>query len=388
MKQSLFLAEDKIIKVLSLCLLLSLLKSDIYGQLFSNPVANPFSLKPKAVRITPCFADLDGDNDLDLLTGGTTGVFQYYQNIGSVSVPKFTDPLVNAFGLKNSGAYSKPVFGDLDGDGDYDVLVGSERGDLEYYQNTGTKTAPKFANVVLNPFSLNENRKYLTPFLVDLDGDNDLDLIAGTEINGIAYQENIGTAHAPKFATIQFDPFNILSSETDLIPALADIDNDGDLDLIVANQSPSYQYYENIGTKSQPVFASPRTNPFSIKPNSGDPSPFLMDLDHDGDMDLLSGQTDRFNYYENTQLVNKTIGIYNKSPIQIFPNPVNSEIVINSTETFSNCLVELYDLNQRFIRNIKINPSEHIDVQDLPAGEYYLKIRQHQNLYSIKFAKK
>lgn len=318
----------------------------VFGQSFAAPVSNPFLFKPAEVRQTPCLADLDADGDFDMLTGSSSGKFHYYQNSGLQRQVKFSDPQLNPFGLKTAGPFSRPVFADMDQDGDFDLVVGSERGDLEYYQNIGTATVPKFANLVNNPFLLNPDRKYLTPVFADLDGDSDLDLIAGTETNGIVYQENIGSPSVPKFGDLVSEPFFIVSSETDLVPAIGDMDNDGDLDLIVANQSPSFEYFENYGTKSMPAFRPPVINPFLIQPNTGDPAPFLIDLDRDGDIDMMTGQTAKCNYYENYKIVIENNQLDNSSPFSIFPNPAAHEINMSGFDSSHDSLIGIYDLNQ------------------------------------------
>lgn len=374
-------------KLFILCFLILSADGSVIAQSFSNPIANPFSLKPKEVRQTPCPIDLDGDGDYDILTGSTAGTFQYYQNIGNPKLPKYADPIANPFGLKTAGPYSRPVLGDLDQDGDFDLLVGSERGDLEYFQNIGTQSVPKFTSVVLNPFLLNPNRQYFTPFLVDLDGDNDLDLIAGTESNGIVYQENIGTSKLPKFADVLFNPFLIEPSGTDLIPALADLDKDGDMDLLVANQTPAFEYFENSGTKFIPSFLPPKTNPFSIKPNTGDPSPFLVDLDYDGDLDLLTGQTSKFNYYENTQIIISIKETTEDFQIELYPNPANEEIIIHVFDLSKFKFSGIYNSNLNLIRSNPNSQINKIDLSNLSSGLYYLKIEYLSKIHFIKFLK-
>ena len=73
------------------------------------------------------------------------------------------------------------------------------------------------------------------------------------------------------------------------IPELADLDDDGDLDLIVGSRSDTLHYFENTGTATDPAFTQ-RTgagNPFNEINAPGDTGPALIDLDGDGDLDLV-----------------------------------------------------------------------------------------------------
>ena len=95
-----------------------------------------------------------------------------------------------------------------------------------------------------------------------------------------------------------------------LYEVITDIDNDGDQDLFVGAYS-DYQtrikYYQNIGTNAVPLFDAPVDNPFGLSPFSFYLAfPEMADLDNDGDIDLLIGsaadtsQYGDFYYFENT----------------------------------------------------------------------------------------
>lgn len=159
------------------------------------------------------------------------------------------------------------------------------------------------------------------------------------------------------------------------------------MDLLVANQTPAFEYFENSGTKFIPSFLPPKTNPFSIKPNTGDPSPFLVDLDYDGDLDLLTGQTSKFNYYENTQII-----INNGEPIvnlqiTLFPNPASDEIFINANDLSNFSMLGIYNSNLNLIRFNSKEQINKIDLADLIPGMYYLKIEHLSKNHFIKFIK-
>ncbi len=93
-------------------------------------------------QTAPTFGDLDGDGDLDVLAGEKLGNLLYFENTGTASAPAFSGPQTNPFGLADVGDFSTPTFADLDGDGDLDVLAGGLHGSLFYFKNIQNVVIP------------------------------------------------------------------------------------------------------------------------------------------------------------------------------------------------------------------------------------------------------
>jgi hypothetical protein len=82
------------------------------------------------------------------------------------------------------GRRSAPVFVDLDGDGDYDMVVGTESDGLVVFRNTGSRTEPRFEPTDPLPFDV---FAYSAPVFADLDDDGDLDVLVGGIGGGVLY---------------------------------------------------------------------------------------------------------------------------------------------------------------------------------------------------------
>ena len=259
--------------------------------------------------IKPTLTDLDGDGDHDFVVGNDSGSLYYFENTGTSAYPSFTERTGTANPLDSVtvGSSSTPTFTDLDGDGDYDLIVGNEDGDIAYFENTGTVTAPSFTQRTgtANPFDNITKGSWSTVTLADLDGDGDLDLAVGNNDGDVHYYENTGTSANPSFTqrADAANPLNNINAGSYNSPIFVDFDDDNDPDLVVGSGNENIYYFENTGTTTAPSFIQ-RTdfdNPFNGLIAGGFSAPEFVDLNGDGNLDLIVGnQVGEIHYFKNT----------------------------------------------------------------------------------------
>ncbi len=227
------------------------------------------------------------------------------------------------------GEFAAPTLGDLDGDGDLDLLVGnladyeadtlggvrplSFRSRLRFYRNTGTPQRPRFelADDDFASFA-GLNKRGFVPTLVDLDGDLDLDLVirqsadpVGGSSQALQYCLNVAgrgqLAQFPSSTLTTFD-FQVGGAQRGSrdVPCFYDVDGDGKVDMLLGTDQPSgsagqmLQYIRNQTSST----VTPRTGFQTADPDFGrlsasvggllGLSPTVLDLDGDGQKELLT----------------------------------------------------------------------------------------------------
>jgi len=255
-------------------------QADFFEVPYNLPLVNSYA--------APAFADIDGDGDLDVFVGNGDGDVTYAENIaGAGNTPDYaTGSLLVSL---PAGIEANPTLTDLDGDGDIDMLVGSSTGNYFYYRNDGSATAPNFVLQGQNPFGLIDAGTFAAPQFVDFDNDGDMDIFSGRGGTEVWYFENTGTAQAPAFATPVANGFGITAVPTFNKVTLGDVDGDGDLDMFVGGQA-NVLFYQNTGSITAPNFADPLTNPFGIQDLNAWYNPELVDVDGDGYLELFVGE--------------------------------------------------------------------------------------------------
>ncbi|MBL4585711.1 MAG: T9SS type A sorting domain-containing protein, partial [Flavobacteriales bacterium] len=141
-------------------------------------------------------------------------------------------------------------------DGDLDLMTGEQLGNFYYFENSGTNTDPVLTAMQNNPFGLTDIGKYSNPIFADLDNDGDLDLMSGEFTANFHYFENSGTNAVPVFTTIQIDPFGLTDIGNFSNPTFVDLDNDGDMDLMAGEYSGRFYYFENTTPVCTEVISS------------------------------------------------------------------------------------------------------------------------------------
>jgi len=232
--------------------------------------------------------DLDGDGDLDMLVGNKidpnnsrTSLLFHYENVGSATSPEFrfrgTRDWVGTY-------HQNPAFGDLDGDGDLDAMVGTWNRDIALVINQGSRGVfePELIDAKAVQLTRGQNT---TPVLVDLDADGNLDMVAGEASGVLNFWRNVGTPQRAEFELVS-DNWLDIDVGRRAFPTFVDLDGDGDLDLVVGSELEGLLLFLNTGTPQEPVFeAFGRLD----VPVQGLSAPEFADIDGDGDMDLFVG---------------------------------------------------------------------------------------------------
>ena len=283
-------------------------------------------------------ADLDGDGDLDVFyTMDSNPQFAWVENLGNgqfgrpsalLPPPRGVSPFVVASDVdgdgdtdfflgwdsENSidwienlgkGRFSEPqainddirqayalTVSDLNGDGSQDILIGSPDGDgVSWIENLGRGNFASPRRITTHPYS--------AVFTADLDGDGDLDLITATRVFGIhdrgtfAWHENLGGAVFSKKRLIDSRTFNIREVSA------VDLDGDGDLDLAVYAEglTGTLAWYENFGDAH---FSTARI----IEEHPTQLGAFVFaDLNADNKVDLITPHDYGLVWYDNLGLV-------------------------------------------------------------------------------------
>ncbi|RMF06835.1 MAG: T9SS C-terminal target domain-containing protein [Candidatus Neomarinimicrobiota bacterium] len=244
----------------------------------------------------PAAADLNGDALPDLMIGrAEDGSVDWVPNTGTMETPRFTSTHLQPTGI-DAGLYAFPSLGDLEGDGDADLLLGSDGSGLQFYRNTGSDTAPVWSGDAAVVAGLGAEAYFIAPTLADLNGDGLPDLVYGQYAGPLQYYRNTGTATTPQW-TYDASLFGgVIDVGGASNPYLVDFDDDGDLDLFTGQNLGDILYFRNVGSPLAPAWEE-HSAPFQTLGHSIYSSVTVADLNHDGHLDLLCGDVGGSLYY-------------------------------------------------------------------------------------------
>lgn len=349
----------------------------------------------------PTMFDYDADGDLDLLLGnfgyhspaGDTSAVALYQNTGTATAPSFSLITTNFANLSSLHIPNMaPTTGDLDGDGDADLLIGVNNGEFYYFENTaGPGNTAVFSSTPTADYGLagsflyniraGTNKSY--PQLIDLDLDGKLDLISGAGNGKVFYFRNTGTSTAPTFSLIT----NALGNINVLQGTCSSLGNSmpfvfsyaGAYKMIVGSECGNMFLYDvpspaNLGN----AFTLVNSNAYGIY-GGEHTAPVFFDLNGDTHLDLMLGNySGGLNFYHGLSSTYYDIK-ENKSSSNwlVFPNPAADVVHVKfNAVNVATKKLQLMDLSGRIIKETSCRDNQtEINVAELANGIYFLNVQ-------------
>jgi hypothetical protein len=294
-------------------------------------------------------ADFDQDNDLDIAgINPDNNTSNLYINDGT---QHFTAKNI----LTTTDDLAVFDIGDMDNDGDWDIVLGFDQfsgNQVVVYKNVGNNNFEK-VTAVSNQISSMES---LQVFDINNDGKKDVLTAGGFSVDAVVNQGNL--AFQRKDLSYPFNPIRSAVG--------GDYNGDGKPDYAVGTNSDAIYWYKNL---------SNATLTFETHNVGGVTPTFSMvnaDLDQDGDLDIVVSNGE-FWWYENNlvQEPSSTLNFAEKS-VSIFPNPFSDRIQIKHTELGIYELT-LTDMLGRKVYTAQLN-SEFADLSHLKPGFYVLSL--------------
>ncbi len=286
--------------------------------------------------VYPTFGDLDDDGDQDMLIGESEGNLHYFMNTAGIGSPANFVLAAPYYKGIDIGKNSAPQLVDVNCDGLLDLLIGEREGTLNYYQNTGTKTNADFTIVNNSTGGVDvkedgELTGYSSPFLTVLDSTGEFSLLVGSERGYIYLYKNINSEMSGNFTLVDSIYLGIKVGDRASISG-GDINGDGTIDLLIGNYRGGIEIYHNGGSAAPIVTCPP--------PKPPPPPPFS---------------------------------------ISIFPNPSSENLfvkILGSSEGDEAEVVVYNVIGEQIISNTYKNmESISIPVNNYASGIYFCKLR-------------
>lgn len=262
------------------------------GSGFGTPNSSEHFINASASGQSINSTDMDSDGDMDVLTV-YDGKIVWYENSGSGFEGNNTRHLISYTVWGPYTAFAS----DMDGDDDMDVVAAfysyRHGGKIYWFENSGNGFPRRW------PISIYIDHRFemQSIFIADMDGDGDMDVLsANREHHNILWYENSGSGFGAANSSK-----HIISTETryPLSARGVDMDGDEDLDVLAASAGDdTIAWYENNGSG----FGTPNSSKHIIsKKADGAHSARAADLDGDGDMDVLAVSFNDYTvaWYEN-----------------------------------------------------------------------------------------
>jgi len=212
------------------------------------------------VRSSPALGDIDGDGNIEVIVGSYDNkVYAWHHDGSTVTGWPITT---------GGGVWSSPAVGDIDGDGDIEVVVGSADEKVYAWHHDGSTVIgwPKTTGA----------RVLSSPALSDIDGDGDIEVVIGS------YDDKVYAWHHDGSPVTGWP--TTMGEGVRSSPALGDIDGDGDIEVVVGSFDDKVYAWHHDGS---PVTGWPKTTGDGVLS-----SPALGDIDGDGDIEVVIGSHD------------------------------------------------------------------------------------------------
>ena len=355
----------------------------------------------------PILVDINNDQLQDLLIANFgefdlsvpihyRSYIESYVNIGTSQNPIFSksssdfqniSSLINDINLI-------PTFGDLDGDGDLDAIVGDYSGKIHFLENISSN--PSVMNLIVGASPLNDALNNIFDFgfsahptLFDIDNDNDLDLIVGEAIGNLNFLENIGDS-----LNFNFELRNESFGGVDVSEWWTNIGtsapvfhlNNNLIELYVGSKSGAIFKYDNITNNLSGNFNLVDSNYQELYLGSYS-SPAIYDLNNDSLLDFIIGnKRGGLSYFRGTNdstLSSFLINNNNVLNLKIFPNPSKNIIQIDNLHN----TIE-YEILTNYGSIIKKGSTNgKVNIEFLSNGIYFLRLKTKFNQQVLKFVK-
>lgn len=341
-------------------------------------------------RTKPAIYDYNGDGLPDIVVGSRgeflgEGNFDTHliliENTGTASNPSFQ--IVDSDWLNIGDLFSErapnPDFADWDGDGDEDLILGTQEGVLKYFENDGSFIFE--GNVQANGSDIDVGN-FSAPSHYDIDGDGKIDLIVGEADGNLNYFRNTSSGSNLSFELITENLGNIdvtalpfFEGESNPVfyefqgsSYLACGTKSGRIDQFEIGEDP-FATWSGFDGEGFGAYPDPDSSPAGLSLGLA-----IRDLDGDALPEIIVGHIGGgLEYYIGEGFLSNS-EVRQNIELKLYPNPAEDFFQIsNDFDDQRITGLELTDISGREVLSVeRIN--QRIDISSLPRGVYVVKI--------------